>query len=43
MSVKPRGMSTAEIECVIESEFVHDADTGAVPDGQAWQLPTRNT
>jgi len=43
LSVKPRGMSTAEIECVIESDFVHDADTGAVPDGQAWQLPTRNT
>lgn len=43
LSVRPRGMSTAEIECVIESDFVHDADTGAVPDGQAWQLPTRNT
>lgn len=43
LSVKPRGMSTAEIEAVIESDFVHTADTGAVPDGQAWQLPTRNT
>lgn len=43
LSVKPRGMSTAEIECVIESDFVHGADAGAVPDGQAWQLPTRNT
>ena len=43
LSVRPRGMSTAEIEAVIESDFVHDADTGAVPDGQAWQLPTRNT
>lgn len=43
LSVKPRGMSTAEIEAVIESDFVHTADTGAAPDGQAWQLPTRNT
>jgi len=43
LSVRPRGMSTAEIEAVIESDFVHEADTGATPDGQAWQLPTRNT
>lgn len=43
LSVKPRGMSTAEIEAVVESDFVHEADTGAVPDGSAWQLPTRNT
>lgn len=43
LSVKPRGMSTAEIEAVIESDFVHEADTGATPGGSAWQLPTRNT
>lgn len=43
LSVKPRGMSTAEIEAVVESDFVHEADTGAVPDGAAWQLPSRNT
>jgi hypothetical protein len=43
LSVKPRGMSTAEIEAVIESDFVHEADTGAAPGGSAWQLPTRNT
>lgn len=43
LSVKPRGMSTAEIEAVIESDFVHEADTGAAPGGNAWQLPTRNT
>ena len=43
LSVKPRGMSTAEIECVIESDFVHEADTGATPGGSAWLLPTRNT
>lgn len=43
LSVRPRGMSTAEIEAVVESDFVHEADTGAEPGGQAWQLPTRNT
>lgn len=43
LSVRPRGMSTAEIEAVVESDFVHEADTGATPGGSAWKLPTRNT
>lgn len=43
LAVRPRGMSTAQIEAVIESDYVHVADTGIPPDGQAWQLPTRNT
>lgn len=43
LAIRPRGMSTAQIEAVIESDYVHEADTGAAPGGTAWQLPTRNT
>ena len=43
LSVRPRSMRTAQIEAVIESDYVHAADTGAAPSGSAWQLPTRQT
>ncbi|MEW6314123.1 MAG: phage tail protein [Pseudomonadota bacterium] len=43
MSARPRGPHTAEISAVVESDYVHTADTGAAPGASAWQLPTRIT
>lgn len=43
LAVKPRGMETVVISAVIESEFVHTADTGTAPTAAAWQLPTKLT
>jgi len=43
LGIKPRGLERVEISCVVDSEFVYDADTGVAPTESAWQLPTRNT
>ncbi len=40
VSVRPRSDSQVEVSAVIESDFVHTAETGAIPDASAWQLPT---
>lgn len=43
LAVKPRSSETVEISAVVESDYVHTADTGAAPGVSAWQLPTRWT
>ena len=43
LGIKPRGLERVEISCVVDSDFVYDADTGVAPTESAWQLPTRNT
>lgn len=43
LGIKPRGLERVEISCVVDSDFVYDADTGVAPSESAWQLPTRNT
>lgn len=43
LSVKPRSLEKVEISCVVDSSFVYNADTGAVPSEDAWQLPNRIT
>lgn len=43
LGVKPRGLERVEISAVVDSEFVYNADTGAVPTESAWQLATRIT
>ena len=40
VSVRPRSLSQVEVSAVVESDYVHTAETGAVPDASAWQLPT---
>lgn len=43
VSARPRSDSQADLVAVIESDFVHTAETGAIPGASAWQLPTRIT
>ena len=43
ISVKPRSLERAEINAVVESDYVHTADTGAAPTDTAWQLRSRIT
>ena len=43
LSIKPRSLNKVAIYAVVESDFVHDADTGTPPTDNAWQLPTRLT
>jgi hypothetical protein len=40
LSIKPRSLNKVAIYAVVESDFVHNADTGAIPADDAWQLPT---
>lgn len=40
LSIKPRSLNKVAIYAVVDSDFVYDADTGAVPSYNAWQLPT---
>lgn len=42
-AIKPRNLERVGVFAVIESDFVHSADTGDAPSESAWQLPTRNT
>ncbi len=43
LTVRPSSMTTVNIDCVIESDAVHTADTGAAPGADAWQLPSKFT
>lgn len=43
LEVKPRTLEKVEISCVVDSDFVYNADTGATPSENAWQLPNRIT
>ena len=43
LGIKPRGLERVTVSAVIESDFVHTADTGSAPSENAWQLPTRLT
>lgn len=39
LSLRPKSAETVEINAVVESDYVHTADTGAAPGVTAWQLP----
>lgn len=43
ISIRARSLESAEITAVVESDYVHTADTGTPPDASAWQLATRIT
>jgi hypothetical protein len=43
LGVRPRSLEKVEISAVVDSSFVYTADTGAIPDEDAWQLPNRIT
>jgi len=40
VSMRAKSPERSELECVVESDYVHTADTGAAPDASAWQLPS---
>lgn len=40
VGIRPRSPERVEIAAVVESDYVHTADTGTVPSAGAWQLPT---
>lgn len=43
LTIRPSSMTHVSIDCVIESDAVHTADTGEAPGPGAWQLPSRIT
>jgi len=43
LGVRPRSLSRVAVYAVVESDFVHTADTGAAPSENAWQLPAVTT
>lgn len=43
LAIKPRGMEQCDLDLVVESDFVHEAETGAVPGAAAWALPLVET
>jgi hypothetical protein len=43
VGVRPRSAEQVEVSAVIESDYVHNAETGAVPDASAWSLATKIT
>ena len=43
LGVRPKSQETVEISAVVESDYVHTADSGVAPGVTAWQLPTKNT
>ena len=43
LSIKPRSLNKVAIYAVVESDYVHNADTGSAPSDDAWQLPTKIT
>jgi hypothetical protein len=43
LTIKPTNDREVELSTVIESDYVHLADTGAVPSPTAWQLPSTIT
>lgn len=43
VAMRPKSSTTVEIAAVVESDYVHEADTGTAPGVTAWQLPTKYT
>lgn len=43
VAMQPKTQETATLECVVESDYVHTADTGVAPGASAWQLPSQFT
>lgn len=43
LGIAPKSAEHVELSCVVESDYVHTADTGAAPGDGAWQLPSRFT
>lgn len=43
VTMRPKSAETVEIIAVVESDYVHTADTGTAPGVTAWQLPSRFT
>lgn len=43
VTMRPKSSETVEIIAVVESDYVHDADTGTAPGESAWQLPSKFT
>lgn len=43
VTMRPKSSETVEIVAVVESDYVHTADTGDAPGVTAWQLPSKFT
>lgn len=43
LAIRPRNGERVELAAVVESDYVHTADTGAAPGATAWQLPATAT
>ena len=43
LSMRPQSATRAEVTAMVESDFVHTAETGATPGAEAWQLPPTPT
>ena len=43
VTMRPKSSETVEIIAVVESDYVHTADTGTAPGVTAWQLPSKFT
>lgn len=43
LAIRPRGMAQCDLELVVESDYVHEAETGSVPGSAAWALPLTET
>lgn len=43
LGISPKTAEVVELSAVVESDYVHTADTGAAPGDGAWQLPSRFT
>jgi len=43
LAIRPRGMERCDLDLVVDSEFVHEAETGTTPGASAWALPLVET
>lgn len=43
LGLRPRSSEIVEVSAVVESDYVHTADTGSAPTASAWQLPATAT
>lgn len=43
LAMTPKSSETAALDCVVESDYVHTAETGDYPTATAWQLPSQFT
>lgn len=43
LALRPKSTETVELAAVVESDYVHTADTGTAPTATAWQLPSKFT